>query len=65
MLVDGQWDVTTKLSGRISRARWYENATKDDMKRNAEHDKMYVKFVNHTVIPDDIPYDPANEHMYT
>lgn len=60
-----------ELGAKISRDRWYGNATETQKKENVEkiladgNNKMYVKFVNHTVMPDDIPYRPADEHMYT
>lgn len=59
------------LGAKISRAKWFGNATVAQNKENVENilsegnDKMYVKFVNHTVMPDDIPYNPGNEHIYT
>ncbi|KAK8857391.1 hypothetical protein M9Y10_015796 [Tritrichomonas musculus] len=59
------------LGAKISRARWYGNATEEEKRMNVQNilkegnDKMYVKFVNHTVMPDDIPYNPGDEHMYT
>lgn len=60
-----------RLGAKISRARWYGNATEEEKAKSVEdilkegNDKMYVKFVNHTVMPDDIPYRPSDEHMYT
>lgn len=60
-----------ELGAKISRDIWYGNATETQKKENVEkiladgNNKMYVKFVNHTVMPDDIPYRPADEHMYT
>lgn len=60
-----------RLGAKISKARWLGNATEEEKRRNVEeilsegNSKFYVKFANHTVMPDDIPYNPSDEHMYT
>lgn len=63
--------LETNYSAKISRRRWMGNATEEEKARNVEdilsegNDKLYIKFANHTVMPDDIPDRESDEHMYT